>query len=70
MGTMIFIGGAESAPPPPVEVLQYPRLFRVKLTKNTFRVNISTKIKELSLIIFFFKYQCSINQSINIDEER
>ena len=31
MGTLIFIGGAESAPPPPVEVLQYPRLFRVKV---------------------------------------
>ena len=34
MGTLIFIGGAESAPPPPVEVLQYPRLFRVKFKRG------------------------------------
>ena len=30
MGTLIFIGGAKSAlPPPPVEVLQYPHIFGV-----------------------------------------
>ena len=44
-----YRGGAESAPRPPVEVLQYPRLFRVKHMSGNkallSRANTHTKIE-------------------------